>query len=132
MLENNPKKKPESKSNYIEERPWGKFEIFADNEKYKVKRLTVYPKSKLSLQSHKHRSENWVVVRGIAKVVNGDKEIILQESESTFIPVGNKHRLENPGEEDLVLIEVQTGDYFGEDDIVRYEDIYNRIEDSQK
>jgi mannose-1-phosphate guanylyltransferase len=117
----------ERKGSIVEERPWGKFEVFADEKEYKVKRLTVYPKGKLSLQSHKHRSENWVVVRGTAKVINGDKEIILRESESTFIPVGNKHRLENPGEENVVLIEVQTGDYFGEDDIIRYEDIYNRL-----
>lgn len=109
-----------------DERPWGKFEILVETETYKVKKLTVYPKAKLSLQSHKRRSENWIVAHSIAKVINGEKEIILKKSESTFIPVGNKHRLENIGEENLEVIEIQTGDYFGEDDIIRYEDIYNR------
>lgn len=110
-----------------DKRPWGKFEILADARDHKVKRLTVIPKGKLSLQSHNHRSEHWVVIRGTAKIINGEEEIILQVSESTFIPVGHKHRLENIGQANLEVIEVQTGDYFGEDDIVRYEDIYNRI-----
>ncbi len=111
----------------MEERPWGKFEVFATAPNYQVKRLTVYPKGKLSLQSHNHRSEHWVVVHGTAKVTNGEKEIILQENESTYIPVTHVHRLENPGEKNLEVIEVQTGDYLGEDDIIRYEDIYDRI-----
>lgn len=115
------------KNNYVEERPWGKFEILLDDSGCKVKKLTVNPKEKLSLQSHNHRSEHWVVVKGVATVVNGEDEIALKKDEITFIPVGNKHRLENKGEEILEVIEVQTGDYFGEDDIVRYEDIYNRI-----
>lgn len=110
-----------------DKRPWGKFEILADAQNHKVKRLTVIPKGKLSLQSHNHRSEHWVVVHGTAKVINGEKEIILKASESTFIPVGHKHRLENIEQHNLEVIEVQTGDYFGEDDIIRYEDIYNRI-----
>jgi len=119
---------PENKNYYMEERPWGKFETFITGEKYQVKRLTVYPGAKLSLQSHNHRSEHWVVVCGTVKVVNGEKEVVLQENESIYIPVGNKHRLENPGKVNAEVIEVQTGDYCGEDDIVRYEDIYNRIE----
>ena len=110
------------------ERPWGKFEIFATSENYQVKRLTVYPKGKLSLQSHQHRSEHWVVVRGTAKVTNGEQTLILEENESTFIPLGHIHRLENPAPNNLEIIEVQTGDYLGEDDIVRYKDIYNRLE----
>ena len=117
----------QNETNQAEERPWGKFENLVISQNYKVKRLTVYPKARLSLQSHKHRCEHWVVVRGQAKVTNGKKETILRESESTFIPVGCKHRLENPGQDNLEIIEVQTGDYLGEDDIVRYEDIYNRI-----
>ena len=121
---------PENNIHKTEERPWGKFEIFATAKNYQVKRLTVYPKGKLSLQSHKHRSEHWVVVHGVATVTNGEEEIILHENESTYIPVGHVHRLENTGETNLEVIEVQTGDYLGEDDIVRYEDIYNRIEDS--
>jgi mannose-1-phosphate guanylyltransferase len=117
----------ENKPHTIEERPWGKFEVFVTAENYQVKRLTVYPKGKLSLQSHEHRSEHWIVVHGVATVTNGEKEIILHENESTYIPVGHIHRLENKGETDIEIIEVQTGDYLGEDDIVRYEDIYNRI-----
>jgi mannose-6-phosphate isomerase-like protein (cupin superfamily) len=132
MLENNPETKPgsnlENRSYYMEERPWGKFESFIIEEKYQVKRLTVYPGAKLSLQSHNHRSEHWVVVSGTVRVVNGENELTLKENESVYIPVGNKHRLENPGEVNAEVIEVQTGDYLGEDDIVRYEDIYNRIE----
>lgn len=118
----------EQKNNPLdEERPWGRFEVFTTTPNYQVKRLTVYPKGKLSLQSHNRRSEHWVVVHGIAKVQNGEKEIILHANESTYIPVTHIHRLENPGEENLEVIEVQTGDYLGEDDIFRYEDVYNRI-----
>lgn len=117
----------QQKNSQTFERPWGKFEIFATSSNYQVKRLTVYPEGKLSLQSHNHRSEHWVVVHGIAKVINGEKEMILNENESTFIPIGHVHRLENPGKENLEIIEVQTGDYLGEDDIIRYDDIYNRV-----
>lgn len=116
----------EIENNIIVYRPWGKYEILVTDPNHQVKRLTVYPGAKLSLQSHKHRAEHWVVVRGTAKAVNGQEEIILRENESTFIPVGHKHRLENPGKVNLEIIEVQTGDYLGEDDIVRYEDVYNR------
>jgi mannose-6-phosphate isomerase-like protein (cupin superfamily) len=118
----------EQKNNQIFERPWGIFEIFVTAPHYQVKRLTVFPKGKLSLQSHNYRSEHWIVVHGTAEVTNGENKIVLQENESTFIPLGHVHRLENSGEENLEIIEVQTGDYLGEDDIIRYEDIYNRIE----
>jgi mannose-6-phosphate isomerase-like protein (cupin superfamily) len=116
----------EVEHNMIDHRPWGKFEIMASDTNYQVKRLTVYPKAKLSLQSHKHRAEHWVVVKGTAQVINGNKEITLQENESTYIPVGNKHRLGNDSDKILEIVEVQTGDYLGEDDIIRYEDTYNR------
>jgi mannose-1-phosphate guanylyltransferase/mannose-6-phosphate isomerase len=116
----------EIEHNVIVHRPWGKYQVLVDLPTYKVKKITVYPGAKLSLQSHHHRSEHWVVVRGMAKVVNGEKEFELQENESTYIPVLNKHRLSNPGELDLEIVEVQTGTYMGEDDIVRYDDIYER------
>ena len=85
------------------------------------------PGGKLSLQMHQHRSEHWVVVKGTAKVLNDDKELILKINESTYIPAGHKHRLENVGSDQLILIEVQTGPYLGEDDIVRFEDVYGRV-----
>ncbi|MFA6973728.1 MAG: mannose-1-phosphate guanylyltransferase/mannose-6-phosphate isomerase [Parcubacteria group bacterium] len=118
---------PELENNLIVHRPWGKYEILVDGKNHQVKRLTVYPGAKLSLQSHVHRSEHWVVVNGTASIVNGDKEIILNENESTYISAGSKHRLGNAGATNLEIIEVQTGDYLGEDDILRYDDIYNRI-----
>jgi mannose-1-phosphate guanylyltransferase/mannose-6-phosphate isomerase len=121
-------KLPELEHNLISYRPWGTFEILVNGQNHQVKRLTVYPGAKLSLQSHVHRAEHWVVVNGAASVVNGDKEIILNENESTYIPAGAKHRLGNAGTGNLAIIEVQTGDYLGEDDIVRYDDIYNRAE----
>ena len=108
-------------------RPWGTYEILIDTPTYKVKKIMVYPGSKLSLQSHFHRAEHWVVVKGLAKVVNGERELFLRENESTFIPSLSTHRLENPGKINLELIEVQTGNYMEEDDIVRYEDVYERI-----
>ena len=109
-------------------RPWGSYSILEDADDCKVKRLVVKPGQVLSLQMHYRRSEHWTVVRGTAKVRLGDKEFLLEANESTYIPVETQHRLENPGTEDVHLIEVQTGDYFGEDDIVRYEDIYGRVE----
>lgn len=109
-------------------RPWGKYRVLVDDENHKVKKIIVYPGASLSLQSHKKRSEHWIVVRGEALVINGDREIHLKENESTYIPATYKHRLSNPGQAELEIIEVQTGDYFGEDDIVRYDDIYNRLE----
>lgn len=107
-------------------RPWGSFECLDDAEGFKVKRLTVKPGASLSLQMHHHRAEHWVVVKGKAKVTCDDRQYFLEPNESTFIPVGSKHRLENPGDVDLELIEVQTGDYLEEDDIVRFEDKYGR------
>jgi len=108
-------------------RPWGSYEILIDTPTYKVKKIIVYPGSKLSLQAHYHRAEHWIVVKGLAKVTNGDKEIHLKENESTFIAPLSKHRLENPGKINVEMIEVQTGDYMEEDDIIRFEDIYDRI-----
>jgi len=107
-------------------RPWGSFTILEDADDCKVKRLVVKPGQVLSLQSHQRRAEHWTVVSGVAKVRVGDEEFLLNANESTYIPVKTLHRLENPGAEDVHLIEVQTGDYFGEDDIERFEDIYGR------
>jgi mannose-1-phosphate guanylyltransferase/mannose-6-phosphate isomerase len=108
-------------------RPWGSFSILEDADDCKVKRLVVKPGQVLSLQKHHRRAEHWTVIRGTAKVRIDDREFLLHANESTYIPVDTMHRLENPGTEDIHLIEVQTGTYFGEDDIVRYEDIYGRI-----
>ena len=107
-------------------RPWGSYTVLEENERYKIKRLTVLPGKKLSLQMHYHRSEHWVVVRGTAKVRVGDEEILLRPGESTFIPAGVIHRLENPGKVVLEVIETQIGEYLGEDDIVRFEDDFGR------
>jgi len=113
--------------NYKEERPWGSFEILADFPNYKTKILTVLPDKRLSLQSHQKREENWIVVSGRALVQVDDEFMELGKGEHIYIPKTAKHRLENQGPEVLVIIEVQTGEYFGEDDIVRYEDDFNRI-----
>lgn len=107
-------------------RPWGTYTVLQECVGFKLKRIEVKPSARLSLQSHKHRSEHWVVVSGKALVTNGEEQIELQPNQSTYIPLGNKHRLENPGTEPLILIEVQCGNYLGEDDIVRYEDVYGR------
>jgi len=107
-------------------RPWGHYQGIDAGPHYQVKRITVSPGAVLSLQMHHHRSEHWIVVSGTAKVTRGDEEFILSENESTYIPLGQKHRLENIGKIPLKLIEVQTGSYLGEDDIVRFEDIYGR------
>lgn len=107
-------------------RPWGTYTVLEDGNRFKIKRIEVKPGQRLSLQAHHHRSEHWVVVSGTAKVVNGDRQILLGTNQSTYIPLGCKHRLENPGILPLVLIEVQSGDYLGEDDIVRFEDVYGR------
>lgn len=107
-------------------RPWGTYTVLEEGEQFKIKRIVVKPGARLSLQSHRHRSEHWVVVEGTAKVVNGETEIQLSTNESTYIPCGNKHRLENPGSVPLVLVEVQTGSYLGEDDIIRFDDVYGR------
>lgn len=108
-------------------RPWGSYTVLEDAENCKVKRLVVKPGQVLSLQLHHRRAEHWTVVQGVAKIRRGDEEFMLEASQSTFIPVETLHRLENPGDKDVHLIEVQTGDYFGEDDIVRLEDIYGRV-----
>tara|TARA_B110000003_G_scaffold161238_1_gene161296 strand:+ start:4864 stop:6273 length:1410 start_codon:yes stop_codon:yes gene_type:complete len=107
-------------------RPWGKYDSIDAGECYQVKRITVKPHAKLSLQKHEYRSEHWIVVSGTARVTNGERTFLLSENESTYIPVGIVHSLENPGVEDLELIEVQSGSYLGEDDIIRFEDIYGR------
>ncbi len=107
-------------------RPWGSFTVLEDAPDCKVKRLVVKPGQVLSLQRHQRRAEHWTVVQGTAKVRLGDEELLLEQNQSTYIPVNTLHRLENPGAEDIHLIEVQTGDYFGEDDIERFEDIYGR------
>ncbi len=107
-------------------RPWGKFDSIDVGERDQVKRITVKPGEKLSLQMHHHRSEHWIVVSGTAKVTNGDKTFLVSENQSTYIPIGAKHALENPGKMPLEMIEVQTGSYLSEDDIVRFEDRYGR------
>lgn len=107
-------------------RPWGTYTVLEEGEGFKIKRIEVKPGASLSLQMHYHRSEHWIVVSGMAKVVNGDREFLIQTNESTYIPAGHRHRLNNPGKIPLVMIEVQSGAYLGEDDIVRFEDIYGR------
>lgn len=107
-------------------RPWGTYTVLEVGDGFKIKRIVVKPGARLSLQMHHHRSEHWVVVSGTALVVNGENEILLTPNQSTYIPAGDQHRLENPGKLDLVLIEVQCGQYLGEDDIVRFQDNYGR------
>jgi mannose-1-phosphate guanylyltransferase len=109
-------------------RPWGKYDSIDNGGRYQVKRITVKPGAKLSVQMHHHRAEHWVVVSGTAKVTNGEKISILSENESTYIPLGAVHALENPGKVPLEIIEIQSGSYFGEDDIVRFEDVYGRVD----
>jgi mannose-1-phosphate guanylyltransferase / mannose-6-phosphate isomerase len=111
-------------------RPWGSYEGIDAGERFQVKRLIVKPGAAISLQLHHHRAEHWVVVKGTARVTRGEDEVILTENQSTYIPVGMKHRLENPGNIPLEIIEVQSGAYLGEDDIVRFEDRYNRHHNS--
>lgn len=111
-----------------EERPWGTFHILAEAENYKVKRIEVFPGKRLSYQRHARRSEHWFLTGGTAKVTLNDREILLKSGDAVDIPVGAKHRVENPhASEKLVFIEIQTGDYFGEDDIERFEDDFGRI-----
>lgn len=107
-------------------RPWGAYTVLEEGSGFKMKRIEVKPGGRLSLQMHEHRSEHWIVVKGEAVVVNGERELIVKQNESTYIPAGHKHRLENRTNDDLVLIEVQCGGYLGEDDIVRFEDNYGR------
>ena len=108
-------------------RPWGSYQSIDLGDRFQVKRIVVKPGGRLSLQKHFHRAEHWVVVRGTALVTIGDRQKILRENESTYIPLGEVHRLENPGKIPLEIIEVQSGSYLGEDDIVRLEDVYNRV-----
>lgn len=107
-------------------RPWGTYTVLQEDPCFKIKRIEVKPGGCLSLQMHHHRSEHWIVVSGMARVVNGDNELFVGTNESTYIPAGHKHRLENPGMLNLVMIEVQSGEYLGEDDIVRFQDNYGR------
>ncbi len=107
-------------------RPWGSYECIDNEQRFQVKRITVNPGASLSLQMHYHRSEHWIIVQGTAKITRGEESMILSENQSTYIPLGVKHRLENPGKLPLEMIEVQSGSYLGEDDIVRFDDIYGR------
>ncbi len=111
-------------------RPWGSYTILEESKNFKIKRIVVKPGGSLSLQMHHHRSEHWIVVSGMAKVTNDTKTFFVNINESTYIPAGHKHRLENPGILELVMIEVQSGEYLGEDDIIRFEDLYGRTEES--
>ena len=108
-------------------RPWGTYTVLEEGSRFKIKRIVVRPEASLSLQMHHHRSEHWIVVSGMARVTNGEDEFLLNTNESTFIKPGRTHRLVNPGVIDLVMIEVQSGEYLGEDDIVRFTDIYGRV-----
>ena len=114
------------KTHSMVHRPWGTYTVLGEGRLFKIKRIEVKPGAALSLQMHHHRSEHWIVVSGTATIVNGEREIMLQTNESTYIPAGHKHRWVNPGVIDLVMIEVQSGQYLGEDDIVRFSDIYGR------
>jgi mannose-1-phosphate guanylyltransferase/mannose-6-phosphate isomerase len=109
-------------------RPWGHYDSVDSGEHFQVKRIVVHPGGRLSLQMHQHRAEHWIVVAGTAQVTRDEEILILHANESTYIPQGAKHRLENLGDIDLELIEVQSGAYLGEDDIVRFDDIYGRSE----
>lgn len=119
---------PQAIANRLSTRPWGAYETTDSGEGFRVKRITVKPGGKLSLQTHRQRAEHWIVVRGTAKVTRGIETFMVSENQSTFIPLGVRHRLENPGDTTLELIEVQSGSYLGEDDIVRFEDIYDRAD----
>ncbi|NER80296.1 MAG: cupin domain-containing protein [Leptolyngbya sp. SIO1D8] len=111
-------------------RPWGSFTVLEEANGYKIKRIEVKPGHRLSLQMHHHRSEHWIVVSGTAKVTCGDKETLLTTNQSTYVPPCTSHRLENSGVIPLILIEVQNGEYLGEDDIVRFQDDYSRTSKS--
>ncbi len=111
-------------------RPWGSFTVLEEGRGYKIKRIEVKPGHRLSLQMHHHRSEHWIIVSGTARVTCGEREVLLSNNQSTYVPQCTSHRLENPGMIPLVLIEVQNGEYLGEDDIIRYQDDYARNEGS--
>jgi len=110
----------------IVKRPWGTYQTILRGETYQVKKIVVYPNSQLSLQSHNHRAEQWVIVEGEGTVTLGDKELKLKKGDNVSIAVKEKHRMSNFTNSEVVFIEVQNGDYLGEDDIIRYEDIYGR------
>ena len=109
-------------------RPWGTYTVLEEGPLYKIKRIEVKSGASLSLQMHHHRSEHWIVVDGVATVTNGDQILELKSNESTYIPVESKHRLENKTDKNLIIIEVQCGQYLGEDDIVRFDDKYGRTQ----
>ncbi len=109
-------------------RPWGSFTVLEEGTRYKIKRIEVKPGHRLSLQMHHHRSEHWIVVSGTARVICDEKEELVYSNQSTYVPQGTSHRLENPGVIPLILIEVQNGEYLGEDDIIRFQDDYARSE----
>jgi len=114
--------------NITTSRPWGSFTVLEEGRGYKIKRIEVTPGHRLSLQMHHHRSEHWIVVSGTAQVTCGDQEITLAHNQSTYVPQCTPHRLTNPGVIPLVIIEVQNGEYLGEDDIIRFHDDYSRVE----
>jgi mannose-1-phosphate guanylyltransferase/mannose-6-phosphate isomerase len=108
-------------------RPWGWYDTLDEGTRFKVKRIQIKPRASLSLQMHHHRAEHWIVVKGTAEITNGDNILILTENQSTYIPLGQIHRIANPGNIPLEIIEVQSGSYLGEDDIVRIQDVYGRL-----
>lgn len=123
------KQKPElTELHRTVQRPWGAYTVLEEGINFKIKRISVNPGASLSMQMHHHRSEHWVVVSGVARITNGDREVTLTENESTYIPKTHRHRLSNPGDVPLHIIEVQCGEYVGEDDIVRFEDTYGRCD----
>ena len=122
----------ESQNHREVHRPWGVYDLIDQGSRYQVKRITVNPGEKLSLQMHYHRAEHWVVVSGIAKVTKGDETFLVSENESTYIPIGTVHALENPGKIPLELIEIQSGSYLEENDIVRFQDQYGRIDEQNQ
>jgi mannose-1-phosphate guanylyltransferase/mannose-6-phosphate isomerase len=124
MLNNTRREEPSSHRKVY--RPWGWYDCIDEGECFKVKRISVKPGASLSLQRHEHRAEHWVVVKGTAEIINDNKALVLSENESTYIPLGAIHRLTNPGETELEIIEVQSGKYLGEDDIIRIDDNYGR------
>lgn len=124
-------KKKEAHEHLTIHRPWGKYTVVMEGKRYKIKRITVEAKQKLSLQMHYHRSEHWVIVSGTAKATIGEEVTMLHEGESIFVPKSAIHRVENPGIVPLEIIEVQVGEYLGEDDIIRFEDVYGRLKDEE-
>jgi mannose-1-phosphate guanylyltransferase/mannose-6-phosphate isomerase len=118
--------RPEASAHGAEQRPWGSFRVLHEGPGCKVKEIVVAPGGRLSLQSHRHRAEHWVVVAGTAKVTVDEQILLLEPNQSVHIPLGARHRMENPGAVPMHLIEVQCGSYLGEDDIIRYEDVYGR------